>query len=235
MINRSSRSTALLAPLVASVALVLASCGGGDAPGASTPSPNEEAGEAASETRAVDEVLPSDIVLGEADAPVTIVEYASTTCPACASFHRDVFPALNEKFVKTGKAKFIFREFPTSPVELSLIGSVFARCTAEDGGPDVYFNVLKSLFNDQRDWIYGDDPKASLLKIAAQTGMDEAAFDACLREQKYVDVVEANVDGGRRLYAVRSTPTIFINGEKARDRSPEALAAAIEDALAAGD
>ena len=217
--------------LAVCLSFLLGACGG------ETPSATQDANatDAASEdvekAAAVDEILPTDMVLGDAQAPVTVVEYASTTCPACAAFHKDVFPAIEEKFINTGKIKFVFREFPTSPVELSLIGSVFARCTADEGGAASYFQVLKSLFNDQREWVYGDDPKASLLQIAAQTGMDEQAFDACLRRQELVDLVQTNVKEGRDRFAVRSTPTLFIGSEKIRDRSPEALEQAIEAAL----
>lgn len=212
--------------------LVLAACDGGASNASAGADAPDAAGKPAKASTAADEARANDMVLGSADAPVTIIEYASVTCPACASFHETVFPAIKERYVDTGKVKFVFREFPTPPAEFSLIGSVLARCAAERGGSDAYFLVLGSLFKTQRDWIYGEDPKAELLKIAAQTGMDETAFDACLRRQELVDLVNANVKEGSDKFGVNSTPSFVIDGKREPVRSVEDFEKLIEAALA---
>ncbi len=227
---QSSIRLTLLVPAL-SAALALAACGGASSqPGAES----ESATAPAAETTATGplDVKSTDMVLGSADAPVTIVEYASLTCPACANFHETIFPTIKEKFVDTGKVRFVFREFPTPPVEFSLIGSVMARCAADKGGSEAYFLIASSLFKTQRDWIYGEDPKAELLKIAAQTGMDEAGFDACLRRQELVDGINAETKVATDTLNVTGTPTFFLDGEKMTARSATDFESAIEAALA---
>lgn len=222
---------AVLVPAL-SVALALGACGGASsqpeaqADGATAPSATEKPAAGPLDVKA------SDMVLGSVDAPVTIVEYASLTCPACANFHETIFPTIKEKFVDTGKVRFVFREFPTPPVEFSLIGSVMARCAADKGGSAAYFLIAGSLFKTQRDWIYGEDPKAQLLKIAAQTGMDEAAFDACLRRQELVDAINAETKIASETLNVTGTPSFFLDGEKMTARSAAEFEAAIEAAVA---
>jgi len=176
-------------------------------------------------------VKPSDMVLGAPDAEVTVIEFASTTCPHCATFHEEIFPTLKEEYVDTGKVKFVFREFPTPPVEFALIGSVIPRCAAEKAGADAYFLVLGSLFKRQREWIYGDDPKAELLKIASQAGMDEAAFDACLKRQDFVDLVQDNTEAASKELNITSTPSFVINGEKLAWRDIDDFRKALDEAL----
>ncbi len=168
------------------------------------------------------------MVLGETDAPVTIIEYASVTCPGCASFHQAILPGVKEKYIDTGKAKLVFREFPTPPVEFSYIGSLLARCAADKSSQDAYFAVIDGLFRDQRAWIYGDDPKVELLKIGAQVGIDEAGFDACLKRQDLIDAINERIEVGRAQFEVSSTPSVFVNGEPARVTE---LSAAIDRAL----
>lgn len=174
----------------------------------------------------------TDMFLGAADAPVTIIEYGSVTCPGCAQFHETILPTLREKYIDTGKARLIFREFPTPPAEFSYIGSVLARCAAEKGGTDAYFAVTDTLLRTQRAWIYGDDPKAELLKVAGQAGLDNAAFDACLKRQDLIDVINNSAKEADEAYGVTGTPTFIINGEKAAIRTLETFETRIEEELA---
>ena len=197
----------------------LLACGGEAANGGTTPDSAKEIGEAT--TNGIAGVLPDDMVVGAADAPVTVIEYASVTCPSCAAFHKQIYPEIKAKFIDTGKVKFVFREFPTPPVEFALIGSVLARCAAEKTGSDGYFIVLNGLFQNQRSWIGGADPKAELLKIAGQAGMDEVAFDNCLKQQKYVDMINETVRAGSEAFGISSTPSFVIDGEKVTIRSVE--------------
>ena len=216
-------------------ALLTTGCGGASSDDSAPQAPTEATAPASENTTSTEntagEVATGDMVLGDPDAAITIVEYASVTCPGCAAFHKNILPGLKEKFIETGKVKFVFREFPTPPVEFSLIGSVMARCAAEKGGREGYFLVIDALFQNQRDWIYGEDPKIELLKIAAQAGMDEAGFDACLKRQELLDAIEARVQEATETFDINSTPSFVMNGEKVSLRSLEDFEKAINDAI----
>ena len=179
------------------------------------------------------EILSTDMMLGDPKAPVTLIEYASVTCPHCASFNEQVIPGIKDKFVATGKVKLIFREFPTPPANFSLIGSVLARCAAEKSGQEAYFVVTDALFRTQHDWIK-DNPRAELAKIVGQAGMDEAAMDACLQRKEFVEVINSNAKGGMDKYGVSGTPSFILNGEKMAYKTVEEfeqqIAAAVEKA-----
>lgn len=220
---------------LAAVPLFLVACGGASSNGEQQPAgeTGASAENAAAETQARPQTgAAAEMFLGDPDAPVTVIEYASVTCPHCATFHETIFPAIKEKYVDAGKVKFIFREFPTAPAGLSYVGSVLARCAADKGGRDAYFLVLGALFKTQRTWIYGEDPKAELLKIAAQAGMDEASFDACMQRQELVELINANVDEASSKYQINSTPSFVIDGEKQNVRTVEEFEKALDAALA---
>lgn len=223
------------APFFAAVlAASLAACGGANSESGAQSSPDAAGATEKSGTGAL-----SDMALGDPDAPVTVIEYASVTCPACAAFHEQVFPAIKEKYIDTGKVRFVFREFPTSPANLSMAGSMMARCAADKGGIDAYFLILGSLFKTQRVWIYGESPRDELLKIAAQAGMGEADFDACVKRQELLDFLNENINEGSEKYDVNSTPSFILDGQKRQFSSlevfSEALDAAIAKAEAAGE
>ncbi|MER0239339.1 DsbA family protein [Fulvimarina sp. MAC8] len=172
-----------------------------------------------------EQALP-DIVQGDPDAPVTIVEYASMTCGHCANFHENSYPAIKKAYLDTGKAKLIVREFPFDPV--SLAAFMMARCTGDDQRRTAMVDVL---FEQQRTWAGAESPSQELLKIARMTGMGQDEFVACLNnkelQQQIVDVQKA----GEEDFGVTATPTFFINGTKyAGAMSPENMAAAIEAA-----
>lgn len=155
----------------------------------------------------------TDIVIGEADAPITIVEYASWTCPACLQFHTDVIPMLKSDYVETGKVKFIFREFPTPPQQIAVAGFSLARCS----GAGNYQNTLDSLFGAQTDVLNlvrsGGDVEAALRSIADQNGISGGEFDECLSD---TEVRGALVEAITKADAqgVNATPTVFMNGQK---------------------
>ena len=121
-------------------------------------------------------------VLGKADAPVVMIEYASATCPHCAEFHVDVLPEIKKKYVDTGKVKLIFREFPLDDRAMAVF--MLARCLPEDE----YFQTVDSLFRQQKEWT-GSNPKAPLLKIMQDAGMTEAEFDACLKRRDLAQAI----------------------------------------------
>ena len=149
-----------------------------------------------------------DIVEGKADAPATIVEYASMTCGHCAAFHKEVWPALKAKYVDTGKAKFVLREFPLDRVALAAF--MLARCA----GPEKRDAVVDRLFDDQADWAFGDDAPAKLRAQLAAFGMSEADFDACLKNQTLFDAVKAERETASKKLGVNSTPTFFVAGKR---------------------
>ena len=155
-----------------------------------------------------------EITLGEEDAPVTIVEYASWTCPACLQFHNDVVGNLKEDYVETGKVRYIFREFPTAPANISVAGFAIARCAGEDR----YYDVLDELFSRQTAILslarQGGQVKQALQQIAANHGItDEAEFDACLNNSDIRRAISASVAAGDEA-GVNATPTLFLNGEQ---------------------
>ena len=172
------------------------------------------------------EALP-DIVQGKADAPVTIVEYASMTCPHCAHFHATVYPWLVKNYVDTGKVKFILREFPLDPIAAAAF--MLARCE----GPDKRTAVVDLLFDQQQSWAYVDKPLEALQNTLKQTGMSQASFDACLKDQKLQDGVYDVSDRGAKKFGVSATPTFFVNGEKLTGEVTEQSLAKILDPLVA--
>jgi protein-disulfide isomerase len=161
-----------------------------------------------------------------------MIEFASVTCPHCADFNEAILPAIKEKYIDTGKVKLVFREFPTPPQGLSFVGSVLARCAGEKGGSDAYFMVIETLFRTQLVWI-SDNAKTELQKIAAQTGMDEAAFDTCMKRQDLLDLINANVKQASEVYNINATPAFVIDGElMSAAPTIEAFETALDAALA---
>lgn len=161
----------------------------------------------------VDELMKAgplpDLVLGNADAPITVVEYASLTCGHCAAFHNKVLPTLKEKYVDTGKVRFIMREFPLD--NLAAAASMLARC-AGDGKS---FALISALFAKQDDWAFvRGDPKPQLFKLAQQAGFTQESFEKCLTDQKLLEDVSTIRSRAVEAFGVSSTPTFFINGKK---------------------
>jgi protein-disulfide isomerase len=149
-----------------------------------------------------------DMVMGADDAPVTIIEYASMTCPHCATFHEKTLPSIKEKYVETGKVRFIFREFPFDPRAAAAF--MLARCAPKEH----YFPLVDVFFKQQREWAAADDPRPPMLQIARLAGFSQESFEACLKNQQVLDNVMAVREKAAKDYKVESTPTFFINGEK---------------------
>ncbi len=151
-----------------------------------------------------------DMVLGAANAPITIVEYASLTCPHCAQFHTETLPKLKSEYIDTGKVKYVFRDFPLDGVALR--ASMIAQCA----GPDRYFTFLDVFFQQQPNWMRGNDGEAmvaSLRRLARTGGMTEAQIDECLKNQQVQETILASRMAGQNQFNVRSTPTLIINGK----------------------
>ena len=148
-----------------------------------------------------------DMVLGDAKAPVTIIEYASMTCPHCAHFALTTFPQLKEKYIDTGKVKYILREFPFDPIAAGAF--MLARCA---GGPEKYYAMVDLLFRTQATWAV-EKPLGPLLATVKQAGFTEDSFKACLSNQKVLDGIDWVRDRAQKQFKVSSTPTFFINGQ----------------------
>jgi len=146
-----------------------------------------------------------DMVLGKPDAPVTIIEYASLTCPHCANFHATILPTLKTDYIDTGKVRLIFRDFPLD--QLAFAGAALARCS----GPERYFSFLEVLFAQQRQWATAPDPRAALVQIGRLGGMSAEQVEACFADQAVGDyILNARLEGNQK-FNVSSTPTLIVN------------------------
>lgn len=144
-------------------------------------------------------------VIGAPTAPITMIEYASLTCPHCASFHNDTYKAFKERYIDTGKVKLIYRDFPLDGVALR--AAMMARCTIDQR----YFGLVGVLYKNQHKWARASDPLAELANIGRLAGISDAIFDACMASEELLDGVlrirqQGTADG------VRSTPTFIIDG-----------------------
>lgn len=153
------------------------------------------------------QVQPTDHVLGDPKAPITLIEYASLTCPHCAHFSVTVLPELKKKWIDTGKVKLIYRDFPLDQTALK------AAQLAECAGKDKYFGVIDMIFETQSKWATAADPMADLGKSLRIAGMGDAEVKACLANDAVANGVVADYRGGETL-GVNSTPTLFINGQE---------------------
>src|SRR6478752_4130741 len=149
-----------------------------------------------------------DMTIGDAKAPVTVIEYASMTCPHCAHFEETTFPELKKRYIDTGKVRFIFREFPLD--NLAAAAFMLARCSGQSD-KDKYFALVDTLFRQQRQWAV-EKPIPPLLAIAKQAGFTEQTFNACLANQQTLDGIESIRQRAIKQFKVQSTPTFFTNG-----------------------
>ena len=161
------------------------------------------------------DVKAEDMVHGKADAPVTIIEYASMTCPHCAAWAKDVYPQLNKEYIETGKAKLVFREFPLDGA--ARMASAVARCFSGDQ----YFSFIDLLFANQMNWIKDfdgnqqitrEDIVEGLAQMARQAGLPRERVATCAEDEKNLALVDGNWQEGQTRYNVGSTPTFIING-----------------------
>lgn len=168
-----------------------------------------------------------DRVLGAEDAKVTVIEYASPTCPHCAAFHVNVYPAFKEQYVDSGKVKFILRPF----VRNILDAVVFMLAeTAED--TEAYHNIISTYFGTQSQWALSNTPKDELLKIALQLGFTEESFEAALTNQELFAGMEQMREQALEEFDLTGTPTFYVDGKTmSGDKSLEELAAEIDPKL----
>ncbi len=175
-------------------------------------------------------VQPQDRVLGRSDAPTTVIEYASFTCPHCATWHQTVLPAFKARFIDTGQVRLVFRDLPTSPEGLSVPAAAMARCAV----PEAYFDVAQALMDGQPALHAGGDPNAWMSRAAQRAGRPVTELQACMNDaatQSALNAgVEAAVAGG-----ITGTPMFLVNGRLAEDSSLEGLARAIDDVRPAAE
>ena len=150
-----------------------------------------------------------DMALGPANAPVTVTEYASMTCPHCAAFNAEVFPKIKSTYIDTGKIRYVFREFPLDIKAAA--GSMLARCIAKDDAGK-YFAVVDMLFKQQSDWVMKNTTE-TLTRIGKQAGLSAKAVEDCLKDQALLDKIAADQKYAAEVLKVNSTPTFFINGD----------------------
>ena len=156
---------------------------------------------------AAPEITPDDRVLGKPDAPVTILEYASLTCPHCAHFHKDTLPQLRSEFIDTGTVKLVFRDFPLDRIALAAAG--LARCMPAER----YFPFLSVLFSAQMSWATAQDPQAALVRLGKTGGLSEEEATRCTTADAHLDTVVAQQMDGRKQFDIASTPTFVIGGK----------------------
>jgi protein-disulfide isomerase len=149
-----------------------------------------------------------DLVFGSPNAPITLVEYASLTCPHCAAFHNNVLPKLREKYIATGKVRLVLREFPLD--NLAAAASMLGRCAGEGKA----FALFAVLFARQNEWAFVDKPVPELFRFAKLADFTKAGFDACLKDQKLLDDIAAVRARASKEFGVTVTPTFFVNGRR---------------------
>ncbi|MFA7263612.1 MAG: thioredoxin domain-containing protein [Caulobacter sp.] len=156
---------------------------------------------------------PDDMTLGDPKAKIVVVEYASLSCPHCARFHKDVFPAFRKAYIDSGKVQFVWREFITSPAEIAVPATMLARCA----GKGRFFQVVDRVFATQGE-MYEDGTVGGVHRIlrreAAALGIDSAAYDACVRDQAGFDALKARIDRAGTEDKVDGTPAFYVNGKQ---------------------
>lgn len=168
-----------------------------------------------------------EFVLGNPNAKVVVVEYASLTCPHCAHFAQDDFPKLKKEYIDTKKIKFVYRDFPLD--NLALGAALLARCAPEGKG----FGMVEKMFNEQTKWIQAEKPIEPLTAYAKETGMSDKDVDACLQNKAIVDAIRDVYSTAASLYKVDATPTFLVGDERVGGADYAKLKTMIDTALAA--
>jgi protein-disulfide isomerase len=150
-----------------------------------------------------------DRVLGKADAPITVIEYVSLTCPHCANFQKHLFPRFKKEFIDTGRVRYIVREFPIG--HTAGHAAIVNRCAPEDK----YFFLLNQFLTRQPEWVSQEVRPDAIYAVAKSSGMTRETFDKCLSNQTIIDGLTEVKQRGRQFNVI-GTPTFFINGRKAQ-------------------
>ena len=149
--------------------------------------------------------------MGNANAKVTMIEYASVTCPHCARFNEEVFPAFKAKYIDTGKVRYIFREFLTPPQQVAAAGFLIARCA----GKDKYFSVVDAIFHSQQEmFTQGGDIRGILFRIGRSAGLTDDKINTCVQDEKALKDLNDRFEKAINVDKIDGTPTFVINGKK---------------------
>ena len=167
-----------------------------------------------------------EFFLGNKDAKITVIEYASMTCIHCANFHKQVYPKIKKNYIDTNKIKFIFRDFPLD--KQALFGSVLAKCAPKDK----YFDFVKLILTNQKKWISNDDAFMNKLQhIGKLAGLNENKINSCFKDEKIVDNIIKTRSIGEKKYNINSTPSLIINEKKYSAMSYENFEKIIENLI----
>lgn len=170
-------------------------------------------------------LFPEDRILGDPNAPITIIEYSSLTCPHCAAFHANTLPTLKKNWIESGKARLVYRHFPFDA--LGMYAALAANCVQGER----HFGFIDILFRNQQKWARSQDPRKSIEQMAALAGIDKASLDACVQDEAELGKIQQMRQIGQEEYGVNSTPSFIINGEKlVGNQGLEKFEAALEDA-----
>jgi len=166
------------------------------------------------------------MTLGREDAPVTVTEFASVACPACAAWDAQVWPEFKRKYVDTGLVKFEYREMLTGQSQVAAAGFLIARCA----GRDKYFDVVHALYRGQEEMARTGDVRGVLLRIAQSAGLTEEQFEACISDEDALVALNERNEANARI-ATRGTPTFLVNGEPLENATMAGFDAAIQPLL----
>ena len=167
-----------------------------------------------------------EFFLGNKNAKIVVIEYASMTCIHCATFHKQVYPKIKKNYIDTNKIKFIFRDFPLD--KQALFASVLAKCAPKDK----YFNFVKLILTNQEKWISNDDTFMNKLRnIGKLAGLNENKINSCFKDEKMVDNIIRTRSIGEEKYNISSTPSLIINEKKYSAMSYENFEKIIEDLI----
>jgi protein-disulfide isomerase len=153
--------------------------------------------------------LEDDPFLGDANASLVIVDFSDYQCPFCKKLYTDVFPQLKEDFIDTGKAKYVFKDFPLNIHPPAVFAHMAAECAGDQGK---YWEMHALLFDKQSEWSKAEDVNATLIGYSTELGLNQALLSECLTSEKYREEVESDRDDAIG-YGARGTPTLFINGK----------------------
>jgi protein-disulfide isomerase len=170
----------------------------------------------------------AEMAMGAEDAPVTVIEYASFTCPHCGAFHQSVFPEIKANYIDTGKVRLIYRE-----VYFDRFG-LWAGMTARCGGPERYFGIVSLLYEKQAEWIGDGDPatiSANLRTIAKTAGLTDGQIDACMNDAAMAEALVADFQKNMEADQVEGTPTFIIDGEKYSNMPYDEFAQVLDEKL----
>jgi len=192
------------ASLLLAVGVLCSGCGGGAVATADSKALNVP-----SKEELVQEGPLGDRVLGKATAPITIIEYASLTCPHCRAYHRDVFPRVKREFIDTGKVRYIIREFPIG--RTAGTAAIITRCAPAE--KNLFYT--EQFLSRQPEWVSQEVRPDAIYAVAKAGGMTRETFDKCLTNQTIIDGLTEVKQRGRK-FGVIGTPTLFVNGQKAQ-------------------